>query len=130
MNFLPRPGAGREAGRRRARAAASPPARTSTTAPRAARRDPPAVPLALTTQDAAALRGEILAIERLGTEGYQSIWTPRPVRLTARFEGGGAGLQVGARAAVRAAPDSLHLFDAATELALALPARAPAPVET
>ncbi len=74
--------------------------------------------MTLAGPDAAVLRGEIEAIERLGNEGFAYLKTPAGP-LVARFDGGGAELAVGANAGVQLAPESLHLFDAVSEEALA-----------
>jgi multiple sugar transport system ATP-binding protein len=63
------------------------------------------------------LRGELEAIERLGTEGFAYLKTEAGP-IVARFEGGGAELHVGANASVQVETSAIHLFDAATELSL------------
>jgi len=62
------------------------------------------------------LRGEIEAVERLGSDGFAYLKTPAAT-VIARFEGA-PGLKVGDAAAVRVPPDSILLFDAADERAL------------
>jgi len=63
---------------------------------------------------ACAIRGEIEAIERLGTEGFAYLKTAAGP-LVARFEGGGAELVVGANAQLAIPPSATLLFDAQSE---------------
>ncbi len=75
-------------------------------------------PQALRIAAEGALRGEVEAIERLGSEGYVYVRTEAgPV--TARFEGA-ADLHVGALVAIAADAASLQLFAAADGTAIAL----------
>jgi multiple sugar transport system ATP-binding protein len=62
------------------------------------------------------LRGEIEAVERLGSDGFAYLKTPAGT-VIARFEGA-PDLAVGSAAAISIAPGAIHLFDAQDERAL------------
>ena len=73
-------------------------------------------PQAATLAAEGDLRGEIEAVERLGSDGFVYVKTPAGT-VVARFEGA-PSLTVGETAAVVIAPGSIYLFDAATGRAL------------
>ncbi|MBS2024112.1 MAG: ABC transporter ATP-binding protein [Deltaproteobacteria bacterium] len=76
-------------------------------------------PQALTLSAQGGVRGEIEAIERLGTEGYAYLRT-KVGTVVARFEGGGAELKVGDAWGAACEAASVLLFDAASEEAIAV----------
>jgi len=73
-------------------------------------------PQSMTLADGGPFRGEIEAVERLGSDGFAYVKTAAGT-VIARFEGA-PSLTVGASAAVAVAPDSVLLFDAGDERAL------------
>jgi multiple sugar transport system ATP-binding protein len=74
-------------------------------------------PQALALSSQGELRGEIEAIERLGSDGFVYVKTEAG-SVVARFEGA-PNLHVGEAAQISVAPGSLHLFDADGGKALA-----------
>jgi multiple sugar transport system ATP-binding protein len=73
-------------------------------------------PQSAALSDNGDLRGEIEAVERLGSDGFAYVKTPAGT-VVARFEGA-PSLTVGEQAAVAVQGDAIHLFDAGSERAL------------